>query len=206
MHLVSKYIWGSLRGCCCWRANNSMEAKWIWIAKHFNHRCCNFITYTISLSRGRHDVAWDRHSSGSSYVHGPRVFISTLLDAGEDSRILMQTPPFLHYVYLWSFLSYRTCWVSPADHPGGSGLAVPLSSSASTSLTFWPSLYWGHVLDHSSTALTQQPVNLPRLLSMPDSTRNPICITEMKHFLSVLLNVKNMHTQRAKCDILVMLK
>lgn len=41
---------------------------------------------------------------------------------------------------------------------------------------------------------------------MANSNRDPICITEIKHFLSLLLNMKVMQTQRAKCDILVMLK
>lgn len=99
MHLVSKCILGSLRSCCGWRSSNSMEAKWIWIAKHFNHRCCNFITYTAPLLHGRHDVAWDRQCSGSSHVHGSRVFWAhphTCWCWREGFLVLMQTLPLLH--------------------------------------------------------------------------------------------------------------
>lgn len=135
MHLVSKCILGSLRSCCGWRANNSIEAKWIWIAKHFNHRCCHFITYITFLSHRRRDVAWDRQSRGSSHVHGSRVFWAHphsswcwrgFLDSDAD------TPP-LHPLL---------CTVFTSEASSSTGAAVPCRAP----WQFWFScaILWAH--------------------------------------------------------------
>lgn len=66
VHATLKSILVSLGSCRGWRANDSVEAKWIWIAKHLNDRCCDSIDYTTALSLGRHDAVWERRRSSSS--------------------------------------------------------------------------------------------------------------------------------------------
>lgn len=104
-------------------------------------------------------------------VVGYLWLIPTLLDAGDDSWILMQES--LYPLFCTMFTSEASSATGPADCPLQTALAVGVLlshclSSPPISLTFWPSLRcsWGHMVDHSSTALIQQPVNLPRLVSM----------------------------------------
>lgn len=45
---------------CDWRPNNSVEAKYIWIPKHFNHKYIDFTDCMASLFCGSNGVAQDK--------------------------------------------------------------------------------------------------------------------------------------------------
>lgn len=40
--LPSTWLFSQVSRCQCLRTDNSVEAKWVWLPKHFNHRCMQF--------------------------------------------------------------------------------------------------------------------------------------------------------------------
>lgn len=70
VHATLKSILVPLGSCRGWRANDSVEAKLIWLAKRFNDSGIhhNFIDYTTSLPLGRRDAVWERQRSSSSHA------------------------------------------------------------------------------------------------------------------------------------------
>lgn len=142
---------------------------------------------------------------GTDSVLVPGYFgLIPTLDAGEDSWILMQTlsTPFSVLCLPLKLLQLQDLLTVPCRPPWPFWNSYAIVWAHHQLL--WPSGWVCTVAeDHSSTALIQQAVNLPRLVSMAGSTSNPICITETKHFLSLLLNTKGQmrHSGYAKITV-----
>lgn len=154
-------------------------------------------------------MMWLGQCRGSSHVHASRVLWAHL-HTSCCRGFLIKTP-----------YPSTPCPVvcSPLKVPQLQGM-LPVPCTPPWQFWFSCAIVWAHhqllwpsgwvcsaaedtwLINCSNAATT----TLPRLVSMADSTRNPTCITETKHLLPVLVNMKVMQTPRAKWDILVMLQ
>lgn len=156
--------------CGGWSANDSVEAKWIWIARHFNHRCCNFLNYITSLSLGGHDAGWQAQHSGSSpAVHGSGVPMahphSLRLERWAGSLVqALGVPPPPQYIFCTICLPFKCpqlqdwaatgphWWSAPSSQTITACFAAPLLELTICFFGhFWTCLHCcsGHVVDHT---------------------------------------------------------
>lgn len=139
---------------------------------------------------------WD-----SVVVLGYFGLISTL-DAAEDSWILIKTPhpstPCPVVCLPLKIPQLQDVLPAPCTAPWQFWFSCAIVWAHHQPL--WPSGWVCNVAEDTWLINCSNIANttLPRLVSRASSTRNPTCITETKHLLPVLFNMKVMQTPRAK--------